>query len=164
MNARTTSSNRLIVLSLLGAIFLTLMPLPTVAEPARPYWVAMVLIYWNLEAGSLRRLGQAFILGLLIDLLTGTLLGQHALSLVIISYLTERFRNQLRFFPVWQQAAAVMALLFNDRIVQLWVIGLVDDAWPPWTWWLAPFIGMLLWPWLFLLLDRMRQRQRLQRS
>lgn len=164
MNTRTTTSNRLIVLSLLGATFLTLMPLPAPAELARPYWVAMVLIYWNLEAGSLRRLGQAFVLGLLIDLLTGTLLGQHALSLVIISYLTERFRNQIRFFPVWQQAAAVMALLFNDRIVQLWVIGLVDDAWPAWTWWLAPFIGMLLWPWLFLLLDRMRQRQRLQRS
>lgn len=154
----------LLLISLLAAVFLTLMPLPPAVEPARPYWLAMVLIYWNLEAGRLRLLGQAFALGLLIDVLTGTLLGQHALSLIVISYLTERFRSRIRFFPVWQQAAAIMALLVNDRIVQLWVIGLVDDAWPTWTWWLAPLVGMLLWPWLFLLLDRLRLRGRMQRS
>ncbi|MFW5926846.1 MAG: rod shape-determining protein MreD [Wenzhouxiangella sp.] len=162
MNTRS-GSGKLLVVSILAAVFLTLVPLPAELQPARPYWMAIVLIYWNLEAGSLRRLGQAFALGLLLDLLTGTLLGQHALSLVIISYLTERFRNRIRFFPAWQQAIAVMALLFNDRIVQLWVIGLVDDAWPPWTWWLAPVIGMLLWPWVFLLLDRLRHRRRIQR-
>jgi rod shape-determining protein MreD len=41
----------------------------------RPYWVALVLIYWNLEAGSMRHLGQAFVLGLVLDITTGTLLG-----------------------------------------------------------------------------------------
>lgn len=156
--------NRLLILSLFVALVLTLMPLPAGIEPLRPYWTALVLIYWNLEAGRLRLLGQALLLGLLLDLLTGTLLGQHALSLLIISYLTERFRNRIRFFPPWQQAAAVMALLLNDRIVQLWVIGLTDDAWPPWTWWLAPVVGLLLWPWLFLLLDRLRLRERSQRT
>lgn len=162
--SRRTPGNRVLMASLVAAFVLSLMPLPQMIEPARPYWIAMVLIYFNLEAGQLRLLGQAFVLGLLLDLLTGTLLGQHALSLIIISYLTERFRNRIRFFPPWQQAVVVMALLFNDRIVQLWVIGLVDDAWPPLTWWLAPLIGLLLWPWLFLLLDRMRQRERLPKT
>lgn len=162
--SQRSPGNRILFLSLAAALVLTLMPLPTGIEPLRPYWVAMVLIYWNLEAGRLRSLGQAFLLGLLLDVLTGTLLGQHALSLLIISYLTERFRNRIRFFPPWQQAAVVMALLFNDRIVQLWVIGLTDDAWPVWTWWLAPVVGMALWPWMFLLLDRLRQRERRQRT
>lgn len=161
---RRTGGNRVMVVSLLLALFLTLMPLPEVVEAARPYWIAMVLIYWILESGRLRHLGQAFVLGLLVDVLTGVLLGQHALSLLIISYLTDRFRNRIRFFPPWQQAAVVLALLFNDRIVQLWVVGLVGDTWPPWVWWLAPLAGMLLWPWLFLLLDRLRQRERLQRT
>lgn len=156
--------SRVLTLSLIAALVLTVMPLPDALAPARPYWVALVMVYWNLEAGRLRHLGQAFVLGLLLDLLTGALLGQHALSLVIIGYLTERFRNRIRFFPPWQQAAVVMALLFNDRIVQLWIIGLTDDAWPPLLWWLAPVVGLLLWPWLFLLLDRMRQFERLQRT
>ncbi len=163
MNARNPAS-RALILALMAALVLTMMPLPDVVAPARPYWVALVMIYWNLEAGRLRHLGQAFLIGLLLDLMTGTLLGQHALSLVIISYLTERFRNRIRFFPPWQQAATVMALLFNDRIVQLWIIGLTDDAWPPPLWWLAPVVGLLLWPWLFLLLDRMRQLERRQRT
>lgn len=162
--SRSSPASRALMLSLVAAFVLTLMPLPDPLSPARPYWVALVLIYWNLEAGRLRHLGQAFALGLLLDLMTGTLLGQHGLSLIVISYLTERFRNRLRFFPPWQQAAAVMALLFNDRIVQLWVIGLTGDAWPPWVWWLAPLVGLLLWPWLFLLLDRLRQFERLQKS
>lgn len=150
--------------SLLAVVVLTLMPLPAAAEDARPYWAALVMIYWNLEAGRLRLLGQAFIGGLVLDVLTGSLLGQHALSLLIISYLVERFRFRIRFFPPWQQAAVIMLLLFNDRIVQLWIIGLVGDQWPNWQWWLAPVIGMLIWPWLFLLLDAFRQRERRVRS
>jgi rod shape-determining protein MreD len=146
--------------SLLAVLVLTLMPLPESAADFRPYWAALVMIYWNLEAGRLRHLGQAFAGGLVLDVLTGSLLGQHALSLVIISYLVERFRYRIRFFPPWQQAAVVMLLLFNDRIVQLWIIGLVGDRWPNWQWWCAPVLGLLIWPWLFLLLDALRQRER----
>lgn len=157
-------ANWTLAFSLLAVLPLTLMPLPEYLADARPYWAALVMIYWNLEAGRLRYLGQAFVGGLVLDLLTGSLLGQHALSLVIISYLVERFRFRIRFFPPWQQAAVVMLLLFNDRIVQLWIIGLVGDRWPAWQWWLAPVVGMLLWPWLFLLLDALRQRERRRRS
>ncbi|NBB93312.1 MAG: rod shape-determining protein MreD [Gammaproteobacteria bacterium] len=158
------SANWTLALSLLVVILLTLMPLPAAIEDARPYWAALVMIYWNLEGGRLRHMGQAFAGGLVIDLLTGSLLGQHALSLVIISYLVERFRFRIRFFPPWQQAAVVLLLLFNDRIVQLWIIGLVGDRWPTWQWWLAPLVGMLIWPWLFLLLDALRQRERRVRT
>jgi len=158
------AGNWTLAASLLAVLPLTLMPLPAAIEDARPYWAALVMIYWNLEGGRLRHLGQAFVGGLLLDLLTGSLLGQHALSLVIICYLVERFRFRIRFFPPWQQAAVVMLLLFNDRIVQLWIVGLVGDRWPAWQWWLAPLVGMLLWPWLFLLLDALRQRERRQRS
>lgn len=154
----------LLGVSLALAFALTLMPLPAGIESMRPYWVALVLIYWNLEAGSLRLLGQAFLLGLALDLTTGTLLGQHALGLVVLVFLLERFRARIRFFPPWQQAAAILALLLNERVIQLWVIALAGNAWPPWTWWLAPLVGVILWPWLFLLLDALRQRQRVHRT
>lgn len=157
-------ANWTLAASLLAVLPLALMPLPAALADARPYWAALVMIYWNLEAGRLRHLGQAFVGGLVLDVLTGSLLGQHALSLVIISYLVERFRFRIRFFPPWQQAGVVMLLLFNDRIVQLWIIGLVGDSWPSWQWWLAPVVGMLLWPWIFLLLDAARQRERRRRT
>jgi len=153
-----------LVFSLIAVVVLALMPLPEAVADARPYWAALVMIYWNIEGGRLRHLGQAFAGGLVLDLLTGSLLGQHALSLVIISYLVERFRYRIRFFLPWQQASVIMLLLLNDRIVQLWIIGLVGDRWPSWSWWLAPLVGMLMWPWVFLLLDALRQRERRSRT
>lgn len=146
------------------ALLLTLMPLPEGFQPMRPHWVALVLIYWNLEGGRLRTLGGCFALGLVVDLATGALLGQHALGLLILGYLLERFRARIRFFPPWQQAAVVLALLVNDRIVHLWVVGLAGEGWPHWMWWLSPVIGVALWPWIFLLMDALRRRARLRRT
>lgn len=153
----------LMPVSLAAAVVLAIVPLPAWLAPLRPFWAALVLIYWNLEAGRLQHLGQAFALGIVIDLVTGALLGQNALSLVIISYLLGRFRNRIRFFPPWQQALAILALLVNDRVVQLWVVGLVGRGWPDWSWWLPPLVGVMIWPWLFLAMDAIRLRQRVRR-
>jgi len=143
-------------LTLASALALTLVYLPPALDIFRPYWVALVLIYWCLESQDLVTLGKAFILGLLLDLLGGSLLGLHALSLVILVYLVTRFRARLRFFPPWQQALSVFALLLNDRIILLWIISLRGDPLPSFGFWLPPIVGTLLWPWLFLLLDRVR--------
>lgn len=145
-----------IITSLLIAMLLTIVPLPELIEPLRPYWVALVLIFWCLETQGIINLGAAFLLGLGLDFLTGSLLGMHALGLVIMTYLVTRFRPRLRFFPPWQQALSVLALLVNDQIIVVWIISLRGDSLPTASYWLAPLLGMLIWPWLFLLLDRYR--------
>jgi rod shape-determining protein MreD len=151
-----------VILSLAVAIVLTLLPLPDLLDALRPYWVALVLLYWCLESQGVITLGLAFLIGLLMDLLTGSLLGLHALSLVIMMYLATRFRARLRFFPPWQQALSVLALLVNDRIILLWIISLRGEPLPSLAFWLPAIVGTLLWPWLFLLLDGYRgvMRQR----
>jgi rod shape-determining protein MreD len=118
--------------------------------------VALVIIYWGLETQDLISLGLAFFIGVTLDLLSASLLGLHALSLVIIVYLVTRFRARLRFFPPWQQALSVLALLINDRIILLWIISLRGEPIPSLEFWLPPIVGVLLWPWLFLVLDRYR--------
>jgi rod shape-determining protein MreD len=149
-----------VIISLLVAMVLTVVPLPAVLMPLRPYWVALVLIFWCLETQDLISLGSAFLIGLILDLLTGSLLGMHALGLVILVYLVTRFRARLRFFPPWQQALSVLALLLNDHIIVLWIISLKGDALPSASFWLEPVVGTLLWPWVFLLMDRYRSMAR----
>ena len=161
MAKKRISDSSLLWLTLTAAVVLTVWPLPELVRSIWPYWTAMVMVYWVLEGNRFRTLGQAFVLGIVLDVLTGSLLGQHALSLVIISFLLARFRNQLRFFPPWQQAVAVMALLLNDRLIHLAVIWVVDEPWPPALWWTTPLVGMMLWPWLFLGMDALRRRRRL---
>jgi rod shape-determining protein MreD len=152
----------MVLTSMAAATVLTLLPLPVLLDPLRPYWVALVLLYWCLETQDLVTLGLAFFLGLLLDLLTGSLLGLHPLSLVVMVYLVTRFRARLRFFPPWQLALSVLALLINDRIILLWIISLRGEPLPAIEFWAPPVVGTALWPWLFLLLDRYRgvMRQR----
>ena len=155
MNARNDRYST-ILMTVAAAVVLTLLPLPPILDLMRPYWVALVIIYWGLETQDHITLGLAFSIGILLDLLTASLLGLHALSLVIIVYLVTRFRARLRFFPPWQQALSVLALLVNDRIILLWIISLRGEPLPSLEFWLPPIIGTALWPWLFLLLDRVR--------
>ena len=157
-------SRSLLLLSIMAAVFLSLLPLPEMLMPFKPYWVAMVLIYWTLETQDMISLGLAFLIGLVLDTLSGSLMGLHALSLVVMVFLVQRFRSRLRFFPPWQQALSVLGLLVNDRIILIWITVLLGEALPTWEYWLPPLVGMALWPWLFLLLDRIRARQRLHKS
>ena len=149
-----------VLVTLALAMLLTVIPVPAMLTPLRPYWVALVVIFWCLETQDFISLGHAFIIGLILDLLTGSLLGMHALRLVVLVYLVIRFRARLRFFPPWQQALSVLALLINDHIILLWIISLKGDALPPATFWLAPLVSTLLWPWVFLLMDRYRSLAR----
>jgi rod shape-determining protein MreD len=147
-----------------GGVFacylLQLMPLPQALLPLKPWWLALVLVYWTLEAPEHVSLGRAFVLGLIGDLLVGDLLGEQALRLCVFCFILMRFRARLRFFPMWQQALAVLALLVNDRIVLLAIRTVAGMASAPPSYWLAPLVGMLAWPWVFLLLDDARARLR----
>ena len=157
-------SRSLVFLTIVAAILVSLLPLPDMLLPFKPYWVALVVIYWSLETHDIISLGQAFLIGLLLDILSGGLMGLHALSLVIMVFLVQRFRSRLRFFPPWQQALSVLGLLANDRIILIWITALLGESLPTWRYWLPPLVAMFLWPWLFLLLDRLRARTRQSKS
>lgn len=148
--------------TLVFALLAMLVPLPAVLEPFKPYWPALVLLYWALESEHRVTLGLAFAVGLGADLLNGVVLGEQALRLCALVFIALRFRSRLRFFPIWQQTLAVLALLINDRILLMVVRALAGDSLPPASWWFSPFVGAALWPFLFLLLDDLRARLRIQ--
>ena len=146
--------------SIVLALLLGLLPLPPLLQPLRPYWLALVLAYWVIEAPESAGLGFAFIVGLVADLMFGGLLGEQALRLVIMTFILQRFRARLRFFPLSQQALAIGVLLLNDRVVGAAVRLALGEPALPWNYWWAPLLGMLLWPPLFLLLDAIRLGKR----
>ena len=143
-------------LSLLVAMLLALLPLPEVLQPLRPYWLALVLAYWVIEDPDRVGLGFAFVIGVIADLVMGTLLGEQALRLVVVAFILQRFRARLRFFPMSQQALAIGALLVNDRIVTAAIRMVLGEPLPPGAAWLSPLVGMLLWIPVFVLLDGLR--------
>jgi rod shape-determining protein MreD len=144
--------------SIIIALLLGLLPLPGMLQPLRPYWLALIVAYWVIEAPDSAGLGFAFAVGIIADLMFGGLLGEQALRLVIMTFILQRFRARLRFFPLSQQALAIGGLLLNDRIVSGAVHVMLGTPALPALFWVAPLLGMLLWAPLFLLLDALRLR------
>ena len=146
--------------SLVLALLLGLVPMPDALQPMRPYWLALVLAYWVLEEPEKIGLGVAFLLGIVADLSHGGLLGEQAMRLVILTFILDRFRPRMRFFPLSQQALAIGGLLLNDRVVAFVIHVVLGAVQLPWIYWTAPLLGMLLWAPLYLALDALRLTRR----
>ena len=144
---------------LLGLLF-AILPLPQVLQPLRPYLLAMLVAYWVMEAPSRVGFGTAFLLGVMADLLTASILGEQAFRLVVIAWLVQHFRTRLRFFPLWQQATAVGLLVFYDRLLTGFIHAFAGTPPVGLAWWLSPLLAVLLWPWLYVLIDMARLRAR----
>jgi rod shape-determining protein MreD len=149
-----------IVLSLAVAVVLTILPVPDWAEELRPQWVALTLVYWCLALPDRVGVFWAWSTGLVLDVAAGTLLGQHALSLSVVAYLVVELHPRIRIFPLWQQALSVWVLLLVERLLSLWVIGATGQPTPTLWYWAPTFVGMLLWPWIFIVLRDVRRRFR----
>ena len=147
-----------ILVVFLAALGLTVMPLPDWAKDFRPQWVSLALIYWCLALPQRVGMGTAWSLGLFEDVITGTLLGQHALGLSLIAFLTLRLHQRIRIFPLWQQSITVLVLLLVERLLSLWVIGATGQPTPSLWYWTPTLVGMLLWPWVFIVLRDVRRR------
>lgn len=147
-----------IVLSLIVGLILMILPLPDGVQIYRPHWVALILIYWSMALPKRIGLWSAFITGLLVDASLGTLLGQHALALVIIVYININFYQRVRVLSLPQQAIYVFVLLTAGQVIVAWVEGILGRPVPLLAFVSAPFIGMLIWPWVFVILRDIRRK------
>lgn len=141
-----------------AAVILTAMPFPIWAEPFRPDWVGLVLIYWCLAMPERISVGTGWLLGFLQDVLYGSLLGSNALGKTLVAYLTVRLHLQVRMFPRWQQAVSVFGLLIINQLLVLWIRGAIGQAPETFSYWTPSVVGALLWPWLFVILRDLRRR------
>src|SRR5210317_1092712 len=111
MNLTRHNGGLIILLSFAVAMTLTIVPLSDSMRLLRPDLVALTLIFWCLVLPYRVSVGSGFMAGLLLDALTGTLLGEHALSLSLIAYLCVRLHQRIRAYPMWQQSLTVLVLL-----------------------------------------------------
>jgi rod shape-determining protein MreD len=143
-----------ICISFFIAVILQMIPLPIWAIWLKPEWILLVLIYWALYVPERVGLNIAFILGIFLDLLMGTLLGENALAFVFITYLMIRFSRRIGLFPVWQQAAFVffLMLIFQTYKFMLWR-WLYGQGFEP-LYWASSLTTALFWPWVYGILSR----------
>ena len=140
------------------ALLVTVLPMPESIILWRPAWVVLVLIYWCMAAPEHIGVVTGWVAGLLLDVMTGMLLGQHALGLSVVAYITHRVHRRVRVLPPWRQGLTIFGLVFLHQALILWSNGIRGLPVMVSAYWIPPFISMLLWPWLFLVLRALRRR------
>jgi len=147
-----------IVITLCVAMLLMILPMPEWARPFRPQWVTLVMLYWAIALPHRVGVGSGFVVGIVLDALTGTLLGQHALGLSVVTFIAIQLHQRIRVFPFWQQSLGILVLLVIEHLLSLWVMGATRGVTPGLVYWAVPLIGALLWPWIFVTLRRIRRQ------
>ncbi len=150
----------IVFITIFLALVASILPMPEAWRPLRIQWAALVLIYWTMAIPAQVGVGIWFLTGLAEDILTGTLLGQHALGFSVVGFITLKSHRRVRVFPLWQQAVLVTGLLLVERLFFFWVDGTIGRPAKTPESWLAPFLGGLVWPWLFIVMRDLRRRFR----
>jgi rod shape-determining protein MreD len=111
-----------------------------------PDVLAIVVLFWNVYQP--RRVGVvlAFVLGLALDVHESALLGQNALSYVVLSSLAMAVQRRLLWFPLREQTLQILPLFLVASLLEWATRLIVHDVWPHWSQLLVPFIQAALWP------------------
>jgi len=137
------------------AMAMNVMPWPLPFLHMRPDWVLLVLIYWSIFVPEAASVGKAWLVGLLIDALTGQLLGKYALVYAASVFLTEKQHKRIRQFPLIQQSLVVGVILFCSRVLIFWLEQMNGQILPL-SFWLPVISGGVLWPLVFVVLSKIR--------
>ena len=96
---------------ILGIIFcaniLTILPLPVPISDMRPAWVLLSLLFLQTYLPRYFNIGFIFVVGLCLDALLATPMGEHAFALLITTWLLVGSAPRFMFFSIMQQMLMV---------------------------------------------------------
>jgi len=157
MNSRS-QGGWVILLTFFIAYLLAIVPFPEWAMHYRPEWVPLVLIYWVMALPYRVGIGSAWVAGLVLDILEGSILGLNALALVIIAYITLTLHQRLRMFSLFQQSGLIIALIGLNLMISHWLqIATGQTVSSSLEFLLASLTSALVWPLLFQILRQLRR-------
>ena len=153
-----TTNNSLLLLSKITiiALIVGVISLPSVLEIVSPFWMLIFFIYWIIYADTKALYLFALILGLLTDILQGSILGQNALALVLSSafifnvkksfYVSNLTTQQVYVF--FASLVYLIALLLTHVAIQGFDFN--------WLIILSPLTGAIIWPLIRLFLAKLK--------
>jgi rod shape-determining protein MreD len=136
---------RFIVLTVVLALLLNML-LGRLGWRWLPDVLAIVVVFWNIHQP--RRVGVvlAFVLGLALDVHESALLGQNALSYVVLSSMALAVQRRMLWFPLREQALQIVPLFLVAALLEWATRLIVHDVWPHWSQLFSPLIQAALWP------------------
>ncbi|WP_242447121.1 rod shape-determining protein MreD [Nitrosomonas supralitoralis] len=154
------ASSWFIAISLVIALILNFLPLQGQLLISRPDFVALAIAYWNVNHPYKLGMSVAFGMGLMMDVGSAGIMGQHALAYSVIFYLTLISGRRLRLFSLLEQAPQIGFFLLLMQIVIVLIALSSGSTLPGWKYFLATVTGTLLWaPTSFLITLLLKPKQ-----
>ena len=145
----------MVLFSLLVAFVLNALALPEALRIWRPEFVLMCTLYWLIHLTPRFGLGWAWCMGLLMDVLTQSHFGVHALAFLVVGMVAWRNAVQLRMVGHAQSLLAITGLLLLAVLVEQ-LLALLTGAPRGLGDWARVLPSLLFWPLIAWLLGRIR--------
>ncbi|MGQ3888695.1 rod shape-determining protein MreD [Legionella sp. CNM-1927-20] len=137
------------------ALCLTIFPMPSLLMGIKPPWLLLLILYMQFYLPDRFNLFSLMILGLILDALLSTVIGEHVLALSLTTWIASSKARRFYFFSMGQQMALIgfFCLLYQ-------LIMVITDAFLGFHVNLVfilvnTIMSVLIWPWLRLIADDM---------
>lgn len=123
-----SKSTPFFIVAFLLAFLLMIVPLPDAIENFRPHWFLLVMAAWILSSEKEADFAVIWLLSIVVDLLMGSRLGLHSLSLVPSAYILYRFAPRFSLLSTVQQILFIFILALWNAYLPVWVA-----SWHMWS-------------------------------
>ena len=130
--------------SLILALLLHMLPLGRIAW--MPDLMAVVLVFWSVHQPHRIGMGVAFFMGLLVDVQHSAMLGQHALSYTLLSFMALVMHRRLVWYNVFSQAVQILPFFAIAHALSVVIRIIGGGVFPGYISALAPLIDAAIWP------------------
>ncbi len=142
-----------LLISFLFTLGLSILPLPIWMKTLWPLWTVLILVFWTAYLPEVLNPWLVFVVGLLEDVLQGSLLGEHAFALLIAYLLARGMGRQIKSYPLLSQISKIAIILVGYQLILFAFQGFHIYAIYDLFLWIFPLLtSLILWPWILFLL------------
>ncbi|QMT60766.1 MULTISPECIES: rod shape-determining protein MreD [unclassified Legionella] len=138
-------------LGFIVALLLSILPMPELISAFRPPWVLLLVLYIEYFLPGNFRLTTLLFVGLLLDVLLATVIGEHSFALLLVTWIASSKSRRFQFFSMMQQIFLIgfFCLLYQSIIsLTTALLGFNYSLFMPVA---SALVGMFIWPWIRLL-------------
>ncbi|WP_394172769.1 rod shape-determining protein MreD [Thalassotalea litorea] len=155
---KAKNNTKVIYITIFISLIFSIIPLPIALDAYRPNWALLVLCYWSMALPNRVSVLTAWFVGLLLDVLLGSVLGINAFALAMVVYVMANNYQAIRNFSLWQQSLIIGLLTALYHLLIFWVQRFVFGVDFSMTYLIPVITSAILWWVIFLLLRKIRRQ------
>lgn len=142
------------LITIVIAVVLSVIPLPGHIKIAWPDWIALVVFYWVLILPSQLGVMYGWLIGLLEDIVSFSLLGQHALAKAFIGTIAAILSRRIHVFNFIEQIILVFVVQSVSIAIDATINNFAYSTPITAMMWQPAMTTCLIWPVFKFLLDQ----------